>query len=67
MIVTKVDMRKTGGNLPDGCVRVNLNEPIANFQVNKEMTGTQFVDNLEAVNRQRVKMQNNDVYSHSSL
>ena len=66
MIVTKIDMRRTGGKIPEGSVQVNLNEPIANFKVGNEMTGIDFVENLEAVNRQRVKMQNNDVKLQSA-
>ena len=56
MVITKVDMRKTNGNVPDGFVRVNLNEPIANFKVNEGMTGIKFIENLENVNKERVKM-----------
>ena len=55
MVITKVDMRKTNGDVPDGFVRVNLNEPIANFKVDKGMTGIKFVENLENVNKERAK------------
>ena len=51
MVVTKVDIRKTNGAVPDGFVRVNLDEPIANFKVTKEMTGERFIENLENVNK----------------
>ena len=57
MVITKVDMRKTNGDVPDGFVRVNLNEPIANFKVNEGMTGIKFIENLENVNKERVKME----------
>ena len=56
MVITKVDMRKTNGDVPEGFVRVNLNEPIANFKVNEGMTGIKFIENLENVNKERVKM-----------
>ena len=56
MVITKVDMRKTNGDVPQGFVRVNLNEPIANFKVNEGMTGIKFIENLENVNKERVKM-----------
>ena len=57
MVITKVDMRKTNGDVPEGFVRVNLNEPIANFKVNEGMTGIKFIENLENVNKERVKME----------
>ena len=57
MVITKVDMRKTKGSVPDGFVRVNLNEPIANFKVDDKMTGIKFVENLENVSKERVKIE----------
>ena len=51
MVITKVDMRKTNGSVPDGFVRVNLDEPLANFKVTKEMAGERFIENLENVNK----------------
>ena len=59
MVITKVDMRKTKGSVPDGFVRVNLNEPIANFKVDDKMTGIKFVENLENVSKERVKIEQN--------
>ena len=55
MVITKVDVRKTNGATPEGFVRVNLDEPIADFKVTKEMTGEKFIENLENVNRQRAQ------------
>ena len=55
MVITKVDMRKTDGEVPNGFVKVNLDEPIADFKVTKEMTGERFIENLENVNRQRAE------------
>ena len=55
MVITKVDVRKTNGATPDGFVRVNLDEPIADFKVTKEMTGEKFIENLENVNKQRAQ------------
>ena len=57
MVITKVDMRKTKGSVPDGFVRVNLNEPIANFKVDEKMTGIKFVENLENVSKERIKIE----------
>ena len=60
MVITKVDVRKTNGAVPDGFVRVNLDEPIGNFKVTKEMTGERFIENLENVNKERaLKAQQN--------
>ena len=55
MVVTKVDMRKTDGEVPEGFIKVNLDEPIADFKVHDGMTGEKFIQNLENVNRQRAE------------
>ena len=54
MVITKVDLRKTDGATPSGFVKVNLDEPIADFKITKGMGGERFIENLENVNRQRV-------------
>ena len=54
MVITKVDLRKTDGATPAGFVKVNLDEPLADFKVTKGMGGERFIENLENVNRQRV-------------
>ena len=51
MVITKVDLRKTDGATPAGFVKVNLDQPIADFKVTKEMTGERFIENLENVNK----------------
>lgn len=55
MVITKVDLRKTNGKTPKGFVKVNLDEPMADFKVTKTMTGERFIENLENVNKMRAQ------------
>ena len=51
--VTKIDVSK-GGELPEGFVKVNRDEPIGHYRPGKDLTGEDFIRNLENVNRRRV-------------
>ena len=56
MVLTKIDSRTNGGELPKGYVRVNRGEPVGHYKVGKELTGEAFIENLEAVNKRRVEI-----------
>ena len=57
MVLKKIDITQHE-TLPAGCKFVNLDEkPLAVHKVTAELTGENFIENLEQVNRQRVSAQ----------